>query len=129
RCVRHTNFVNGAVRLAPQLYNLLRCCTVLPISPETANHERAGENAAFGRWRPLNNRGRQGTPSGMSFITQLFIKPKKPALIQLPAGSFTVDPKGRIITSTLPQSFRIAHLQAIGNQVLGAFRSAEQARM
>jgi hypothetical protein len=65
----------------------------------------------------------------MSFITQFFIKPKKPALIQVPAGSFTIDRTGHVITSTLPHSFQTAHLLAIGQQVLAAFRSAEQAEM
>lgn len=65
----------------------------------------------------------------MSFITQFFIKPKKPALIQVPTGSFTIDRNGQIITSTVPGTFLTAHILAIGRQVLAAFRSAEQAEM
>lgn len=65
----------------------------------------------------------------MSFITQFFIKPKKLALIQVPAGSFTIDPNGQIITSTLPGTFLTAHLLAIGRQVLAAFRLAKEAEM
>ena len=65
----------------------------------------------------------------MAFITQFFIKPKKSALVQLPTGSFTIDRKGQVVTSTLPQSFQTAHLDAISNQVLTAFRSAERAEM
>lgn len=65
----------------------------------------------------------------MAFITTFFIKPRKPALVQLPAGSFTIDPNGRILTSTFPQSFQAEHLQAIGSQVLATFRSAKRAEM
>jgi hypothetical protein len=65
----------------------------------------------------------------MAFITQFFIKPKKTALVQLPTGSFTIDRKGQIITSTLPRSFHPAHLDAIGHHVLTAFRSAERAEV
>lgn len=65
----------------------------------------------------------------MAFITRFFIKPAKPALIQMPSGTFTVDRKGQILTSTLPQSFPLADAVAIGAQVLAAFRSAERAQM
>ena len=65
----------------------------------------------------------------MSFITHFFIKPKKPALIQVPAGSFTIDHNGQIITSTLPGNFPTAHVLAIGRQALAAFREAERAEM
>jgi hypothetical protein len=65
----------------------------------------------------------------MSFITAFFIKPKKPALVQLPTGTFTIDRNGQIITSTLPQSFHPMDVQTIGNNVLAAFRSAERAEM
>lgn len=65
----------------------------------------------------------------MSFITQYFIKPRKPALVQVPTGSFTIDRNGQVITSTLPHSFQAAHILAIGRQVLAAFRAAEQAEM
>jgi hypothetical protein len=65
----------------------------------------------------------------MSFITAFFIKPKKPALVQLPTGTFTIDRSGQIITSTLPQSFHPVDVQAIGSNVLAAFRSAERAEM
>jgi len=63
--------------------------------------------------------------SPMSFITSLFIKPKKTALVQIPSGSFTIDRKGQVIASTLPQSFQ-THLKAIGELVLASFRSSAQ---
>lgn len=65
----------------------------------------------------------------MAFITRFFIKPVKPALVQLPAGTFTIDRKGQILTSTLPQSFPPEDALAIGAQVLAAFRSAQRAQL
>jgi len=64
----------------------------------------------------------------MGFLSRLF-KSGTPALMHLPAGSFTLDRDGRIMTSTLPQSFPLDHLKAIGNQVLASFRSAKKAQM
>jgi hypothetical protein len=65
----------------------------------------------------------------MGFVTRFFVKPTKQALVQLPTGSFTMDREGHIMTSTLPQSFPAAMIQAIGDQVLAAFRSARRAQM
>ena len=65
----------------------------------------------------------------MGFVTRFFVKPAKPALVQLPTGSFTIDREGHIMTSTMPQSFPVAHVQAMGDQVLAAFRSAKRAQM
>lgn len=64
----------------------------------------------------------------MGFLSRLF-KSEDPGLIALPAGSFTIDKDGAVITSTLPQSFPAAHRDAIGQQVLASFRSAKKARM
>src|SRR5881396_4046662 len=64
----------------------------------------------------------------MGFLSRLF-KSADPGLVHLPAGSFTLDREGRIMTSTLPQSFPPAHLKAIGDQVLTSFRSAKKAQM
>ena len=65
----------------------------------------------------------------MAFITRFFIKPAKPALVQLPAGTFTINRKGEILTSTLPQSFPTEDALAIATHVLAAFRSAERAQL
>ena len=65
----------------------------------------------------------------MGFVTQFFIKPNKAALLQLPTGSFTIDREGKLMMSTLPQTFPSALLQAVGDQVLAAFRSAKQVQM
>jgi hypothetical protein len=65
----------------------------------------------------------------MGFVTQFFIKPAKPALVQQPSGSFMVDRQGKITTSTLPGSFSSAHAKVIGEHVLSAFRSADRAEI
>jgi len=62
----------------------------------------------------------------MGFVTQFFIKPTKPRLIQLPKGSFTINRDGQVMSSTLPRPFMTAHAQAIAVQVLATFKSAEK---
>lgn len=64
----------------------------------------------------------------MGFLSRFF-KPPDPGLVHLPAGSFTLDREGKIMTSTLPQSFPSEHLKAIGDQMLASFRSAKKAQM
>ena len=64
----------------------------------------------------------------MGFLSRFF-KPADTGLIHLPAGSFTMDRDGKIMTSTLPQSFPSEHLRAIGDHVLASFRSAKKAQM
>lgn len=49
--------------------------------------------------------------------------------MHLPAGSFTLDRDGRIMTSTLPQSFPSEHLRAIGDRVLASFKFAKKAQI
>ena len=49
--------------------------------------------------------------------------------MRLPSGSFTLDRDGRIMTSTLPQSFPEAQMHAIGEKVLASFRAAQRAQM
>jgi hypothetical protein len=64
----------------------------------------------------------------MGFLSRFF-KSSHPGLIQLPAGSFTLDREGMIMTSTLPQTFPAEHMRSIGNCVLSAFRLAKKAQM
>jgi hypothetical protein len=64
----------------------------------------------------------------MGFLSRFF-KAEQPNLVNLPAGSFTVDRAGQVMTSTLPQAFPAERLKDIGQQVLAAFRSAERAQM
>ncbi len=51
------------------------------------------------------------------------------ALVRLPTGSFTVDPTGKVVASTLPQSFPAAQVRQIGEVVLATFRSAHEANI
>jgi hypothetical protein len=46
---------------------------------------------------------------------------------RLPSGSFTIDAAGRVLTSTLPRSFPEHVTEEIGQEVLAAFRSGQQA--
>src|SRR5947199_164705 len=64
----------------------------------------------------------------MGFLTFLS-KPKSPQLVHLPSGSFTIDREGKIMTSTLPQSFPASQMQEVGQHVIAAFESAKQAQM
>jgi hypothetical protein len=54
---------------------------------------------------------------------------EKPVLIRLPSGSFTIDPTGRLVASTLPRSFPEAMVQAISTAVLATFQSAREAQL
>jgi hypothetical protein len=65
----------------------------------------------------------------MGFVTQFFIRPYKAALVQPPAGSFTVDGAGRVVSCTLPASFHADHVKTIGQNVLNAFRRAKDAKI
>ncbi|MCI0745914.1 MAG: hypothetical protein L0Y58_10955 [Verrucomicrobia subdivision 3 bacterium] len=65
----------------------------------------------------------------MGFVTQFFIKPAKPALVELPHGSFMIDRNGRIMTSTLPGTFPPGHIYDITERILAALRAAERTEM
>lgn len=65
----------------------------------------------------------------MGLLGNLFTRPTRSSLTALPTGSFTVDPEGQLMTSTLPTSFPSEHLQAIGRQVLDSFRAAQAAQL
>lgn len=65
----------------------------------------------------------------MGFVTQFFIKPCKPALVQQPSGSFTIDRDGKVMTTTLPHSFGRAHMECIGERVLTSLRAAKKAQI
>lgn len=59
-------------------------------------------------------------------LLSLFSK-RSPLLLQLPRGSFTVDKEGRVLCSTLPQSFPVEFAEDIALEILGLFRSAQGA--
>ena len=65
----------------------------------------------------------------MGFVTQFFIKPRKPALVRQPSGSFTIDRDGKVMTSTLPRSFLPANMQSIAKRVLASFAAARKAEI
>lgn len=46
-----------------------------------------------------------------------------------PTGCFTVDRDGRVISSTLPQSFSTETIRHIARSVLSAFQNAHQAQL
>ena len=48
-------------------------------------------------------------------------------LVRLPTGSFTIDPGGRIVASTLPRSFPAGKVRQIGDLVLSTFQEARAA--
>jgi len=48
-------------------------------------------------------------------------------LVRLPTGSFTLDPGGRIVASTLPRSFPLAKVRQIGDLALSTFQAAREA--
>src|SRR5205085_719823 len=50
-------------------------------------------------------------------------------LLPLPRGSFTVDRDGRVLASTLPNSYPAGFAQDIAAEVLAAFRSAKAVRL
>lgn len=62
-------------------------------------------------------------------LLKFFRKRSKARLVRLPSGSFTVDKDGRLMTSTLPQSFPEETLLDIGRRVLAAFTQAQQAHL
>jgi len=63
----------------------------------------------------------------MGLLT-LFSKPA-PKLLQLPAGSLTVDRNGRVLVGTIPSTFPLELVQEIAARVLAAFREAATAQL
>ena len=51
------------------------------------------------------------------------------SLMRLPTGSFTLDPNGRIVASTLPRSFPEDHVRQIGDLVLSTFKLARESHI
>lgn len=63
----------------------------------------------------------------MGFLKKLF--GAGAAVQQLPSGSVTVNPQGRIVTSTVSSAYPPALLREIGREVLTLFREAREAQM
>jgi hypothetical protein len=62
-------------------------------------------------------------------LLKLFGRSGPTSLRRLPSGSFTLDQTGRVVASTLPQSFPAAQAQEIGALVVSAFAKAETANL
>ena len=54
-------------------------------------------------------------------------KPTEKELLRLPSGSFTVDAKGKIIVSTLSQSYPKTIVETISRTILECFLDATEA--
>ena len=63
----------------------------------------------------------------MAFL-KLFSKSSS-KMLSLPSGSFTVDRDGRVLISTLPNSFPRKVIDEVGQDVLKTFRAAQQAQV
>ncbi len=50
-------------------------------------------------------------------------------LLRLPSGCFTVDRNGRVLVSTLPQTFPASTAREIAGLVIGTFHSARKAQV
>lgn len=62
-------------------------------------------------------------------MLKLFASKSNNRLIRLPSGSFTLDPAGNIIASTLPTDFPTARVKELGALVLKCFRGASHAQL
>jgi hypothetical protein len=62
----------------------------------------------------------------MGLLT-LFPRATKLNLVRVPNGSFTVDPAGKVLISTMPQTFPQSWAEMIGKHVVETFRSAQAA--
>jgi hypothetical protein len=59
-------------------------------------------------------------------LLKIFKKKKapEPQVVPLPSGTFSVDPEGVILTSTLPQGFPAERARDIGQRVVATFKEA-----
>ncbi len=65
----------------------------------------------------------------MGFLTRTHKADSSRGRLCLPAGCFTVDRDGGVVSSTLPQSFPPALVSQIGRTVLRTFHSAQEAQL
>jgi hypothetical protein len=64
----------------------------------------------------------------MGFLN-LFPRTPTLNLVRLPNGSFTVDPSGKVLVSTLPHAFPESWAELIGKHVVATFRAAQAAEL
>jgi hypothetical protein len=63
-------------------------------------------------------------------LLDIFSKSTGPTRVEkLPSGSFTMDRGGKVVASTLPQSFGQANASEIGQLVLATFQSAKDVNL
>jgi len=62
-------------------------------------------------------------------LLNLFARTPAPTVLRLPAGTFTVDRDGRVLSSTLPSSFPNRFVRQIAEQVRAAFVEAAEAQL
>ncbi len=65
----------------------------------------------------------------MGLLNKIFPKRHGVRVNRLPSGAFALDRTGRIVISTLPQSFPEGQMREIGACVIEFFRGAHQAQM
>jgi hypothetical protein len=65
----------------------------------------------------------------MGLLNKLFPKRHGIRINRLPSGAFALDRNGRVVISTLPQSFSEAQMRDIGTCVIEFFRGAQQTQM
>ena len=65
----------------------------------------------------------------MGILNLFSRRPESDTPLRLPQGSFTVDPRGRIVASTLPASFPKERQEQIIKLVLTSFHEAREAAM
>jgi hypothetical protein len=64
----------------------------------------------------------------MGILSKLF-RSSAPEIREIPSGSFTLDAKGNLVTSTVPTWFPSSHLHDIGHNIVAIFRDAQQAQL
>jgi hypothetical protein len=64
----------------------------------------------------------------MGLLTTLFHR-RKSEIKRLPAGTFTIDSHGRVVSSTLPHSLSAGHVREIGQHILAIFHGARNAQL
>jgi len=64
----------------------------------------------------------------MGFLT-LFRGAVKSDVKRLPAGTFTMDSRGRVVSSTVPHSVSAGQVRDIGQHVLAIFKGARNAQV
>jgi hypothetical protein len=64
----------------------------------------------------------------MGLLSKLF-RSSAAELREIPSGSFTLDAKGNLVSSTVPTWFPPSHLHDIGHNIVAIFRDAQHAQM